>query len=83
MVSLPGGEDLASTTRLIEDSPVLRRRPGRLTAWGLVQALWLRPALAWWRLKATVLALIGRPPGWCVIPRGEAILEHPAHVSLR
>jgi hypothetical protein len=34
--------------------------------------------LAWWRLQATVLALIGRRPGWGVIPRGEGILEHPA-----
>jgi hypothetical protein len=49
----------------------------RVTAWGLVESLWFRPALAWWRLKATLLALIGRRPGWGTIPRGEAILEEP------
>jgi cellulose synthase/poly-beta-1,6-N-acetylglucosamine synthase-like glycosyltransferase len=48
-----------------------------LAAWGLVEALWFRPALAWWRLKATLLALSGRRPGWGVIPRGEGILEQP------
>jgi cellulose synthase/poly-beta-1,6-N-acetylglucosamine synthase-like glycosyltransferase len=52
----------------------------RLIAWGLVESLWFRPRLAWWRLKATVLALTGRRPGWGVIPRGEGILEHPAEV---
>jgi hypothetical protein len=49
-----------------------------LTAWGLLEALWFRPALAWWRVKATFLALIGRRPGWGTIPRGAAILERPA-----
>jgi hypothetical protein len=49
----------------------------RLTAWGLVEAFWFRPPLAWWRLKATVLVLIGRRPGWGSIPRGQGILEHP------
>jgi hypothetical protein len=43
-------------------------------------SLWFRPALAWWRLKATLLALSGRRPGWGVIPRGEGILEQPATV---
>ncbi|MBV9002755.1 MAG: hypothetical protein JO304_27115, partial [Solirubrobacterales bacterium] len=52
----------------------------RLTAWGLVESLWFRPALAWWRWKATFLALIGRRPGWGTIPRGAAILEEPAQV---
>ncbi|MGZ6658397.1 MAG: hypothetical protein ACXVHL_13465 [Solirubrobacteraceae bacterium] len=51
-----------------------------MTAWGLVEALWFRPVLAWWRLKATLLALIGRRPGWGTIPRGEGILEHPVGV---
>lgn len=51
-----------------------------MTAWGFVAALWFRPVLAWWRVKATVLALIGRRPGWGVIPRGEALLERPAEV---
>jgi len=49
----------------------------RLMGWGLVEALWFRPPLAWWRMKATVLALFGRRPGWGVIPRGEGILEQP------
>jgi hypothetical protein len=45
--------------------------------WGLVESLWYRPPLARWRLKATVLALAGRRPGWGVIPRGQGILEQP------
>jgi cellulose synthase/poly-beta-1,6-N-acetylglucosamine synthase-like glycosyltransferase len=52
----------------------------RLMGWGLVESLWYRPPLAWWRLKATVLALVGRRPGWGVIPRGEGILEQPVEV---
>jgi hypothetical protein len=52
----------------------------RLTLWGLVESVWFRPALAWWRLKATLLTLIGRRPGWGVIPRGQAILEHPPQI---
>jgi cellulose synthase/poly-beta-1,6-N-acetylglucosamine synthase-like glycosyltransferase len=51
----------------------------RLVAWGLVEALWFRPSLAWWRLKATVLVLIGRRPGWGTIPRG-ATLERPEQI---
>ena len=52
----------------------------RLMGWGLVESVWFRPPLAWWRLKATVLALVGRRPGWDVIPRGEGILEHPVEL---
>jgi hypothetical protein len=49
-------------------------------AWGLVESLWFRPALAWWRLQATVRVLTGRRPRWGVIPRGAAILERPTDV---
>jgi cellulose synthase/poly-beta-1,6-N-acetylglucosamine synthase-like glycosyltransferase len=52
----------------------------RLMGWGLVESVWFRPPLAWWRLKATVLALAGRRPGWGVIPRGEGILEQPVEL---
>jgi hypothetical protein len=52
----------------------------RLMGWGLAESVWFRPPLAWWRLKATVLALVGRRPGWGVIPRGEGILERPVEV---
>jgi cellulose synthase/poly-beta-1,6-N-acetylglucosamine synthase-like glycosyltransferase len=48
-----------------------------LSTWGLVEAIWYRPAQAWWRTKATVLALTGRRPGWGTIPRGVGILEAP------
>ena len=48
-----------------------------LSGWGLVEALWYQPAQAWWRTKATVLALSGRRPGWGTIPRGVGILEAP------
>jgi hypothetical protein len=57
-----------------------RQGPLLLARWGLVEALWFRPCLAWWRLKATVLALSGRRPGWGTIPRGAGILERPAEV---
>jgi cellulose synthase/poly-beta-1,6-N-acetylglucosamine synthase-like glycosyltransferase len=75
------GEVMSATALLIEEIGFTRysaKDLARLTAWGLVESLWFRPALAWWRLKATLLALIGRRPGWGTIPRGEAILEHPA-----
>jgi len=75
------GEVLSATAPLIEEIGFRRYRAkdlARLTAWGLVEALWFRPVLAWWRLKATLFALIGRRPGWGTIPGGEGILEHPA-----
>lgn len=81
LVALLTGQVLSVTALLIEEIGFTRYRAvdlARLTAWGLLEALWFRPALAWWRLKATALALIGRRPGWGVIPRGEAILERPA-----
>lgn len=77
------GELLSATALLIEEIGFTRYHAAdlaRLTAWGLVESLWFRPALAWWRLKATFLAIIGRRPGWGTIPRGEGILEQPAHV---
>jgi cellulose synthase/poly-beta-1,6-N-acetylglucosamine synthase-like glycosyltransferase len=78
LVALVTSEVLSATALLIEEIGFRRYRMKDLalmTAWGLVEALWFRPALAWWRLRATVLALIGRRPGWGVIPRGEGILE--------
>ena len=81
LIALLSGEVLSATALLIEEIGFRRYRAAdlaRLTFWGLVEALWFRPVLAWWRLKATVLALIGRRPGWGTIPRGEGILEQPA-----
>lgn len=76
------GSGLLSATALLIEEIGFRRYHAkdliRLTAWGFVEALWFRPALAWWRLHATLLALIGRRPGWGTIPRGEGILERPA-----
>ncbi|MGZ4342523.1 MAG: glycosyltransferase [Solirubrobacteraceae bacterium] len=83
LVALVSGEVLSATALLIEEIGFRRYRAkdlARLTTWGLVEALWFRPVLAWWRLKATLLALIGRRPGWGTIPRGEGILEHPVGV---
>ena len=77
------GAVMSAASLLIEEIGFHRYRSKdlvRLTAWGLVEAFWYRPPLAWWRLKATLLALIGRRPGWGVIPHGEAILEHPPPV---
>ena len=74
------GEVMSATALLIEEIGFRRYRALdllRLTAWGLVESMWFRPPMAWWRLKATVLALIDRRPGWGTIPRG-ATLEAPA-----
>jgi cellulose synthase/poly-beta-1,6-N-acetylglucosamine synthase-like glycosyltransferase len=83
LVAVFTSQVLSTTAMLIEEIGFRRYRAvdlARLTAWGLVESVWFRPALAWWRLKATLLALVGRRPGWGVIPRGEGILEHPAEV---
>ena len=83
LIAAVTGELLSITALLIEEIGFTRYKAtdlARLTAWGLVESLWFRPALAWWRWKATFLALIGRRPGWGTIPRGAAILEEPAQV---
>lgn len=80
LIAVLTGQVLNATALLIEEIGFRRYKAAdmaRLTAWGLVESLWFRPALAWWRLKATILALTGRRPGWGTIPRGEGILEHP------
>jgi cellulose synthase/poly-beta-1,6-N-acetylglucosamine synthase-like glycosyltransferase len=78
------GVAMSAAALLIEEIGFHRYRGkdlARLTAWALVEAFWFRPPLAWWRLKAMVLALIGRRPGWGSIPRGEGILEHPSQIA--
>jgi cellulose synthase/poly-beta-1,6-N-acetylglucosamine synthase-like glycosyltransferase len=78
------GEVLSATALLIEEIGFRRYRArdlARLTAWGLIESLWFRPAMAWWRLKATLFAVIGRRPGWGTIPRGEGILEHAPQIA--
>jgi len=80
LIAAVTGEVLSATALLIEEIGFRRYKAkdlARLTAWGMLESLWFRPALAWWRLKATALALIGRRPGWGTIPRGAAILEQP------
>jgi cellulose synthase/poly-beta-1,6-N-acetylglucosamine synthase-like glycosyltransferase len=83
VIAILTGQVLNAAALLIEEIG-FRRYRGRdlvlLAAWGLVEALWFRPCLAWWRLRATVLALLGRRPDWGTIPRGAAILEQPAEV---
>ena len=83
VIAILTGQVLNAAALLIEEIG-FRRYRGKdlllLAGWGLVEALWFRPCLAWWRLKATVLALLGRRPGWGTIPRGAAILEHPVEV---
>jgi hypothetical protein len=79
LIAAVTGEVLSATALLIEEIGFRRYKAtdlARLTAWGMLESLWFRPALAWWRLKATALALIGRRPGWGTIPRG-ATLEQP------
>ena len=83
LVAIITGQVLNASALLIEEIG-FRRYRGKdlllLAGWGLVEAFWFRPALAWWRLRATILALLGRRPGWGTIPRGAAILERPADV---
>ena len=81
LVALVTSQVLNAAALLIEEIGFRRYRfkdLALLTAWGLVESLWFRPALARWRLRATVLARMGRRPGWGVIQRGEGILERPA-----
>jgi cellulose synthase/poly-beta-1,6-N-acetylglucosamine synthase-like glycosyltransferase len=79
LIATVTGELMSATALLIEEIGFRRYRALdllRLTGWGLVESTWFRPAMAWWRLKATLFALIGRRPGWGTIPRG-ATLEQP------
>jgi len=65
-IALLTGKVMSATALLVEEIGFRRYRALdllRLTAWGFVEALWFRPPMAWWRLKATVFALIGRRPG--------------------
>jgi cellulose synthase/poly-beta-1,6-N-acetylglucosamine synthase-like glycosyltransferase len=83
LVAVLTGQVLNAAALLIEEIGFRRYHSkdlARLLAWGLVESLWFRPALAWWRLQATVRVLTGRRPRWGVIPRGAAILERPADV---
>jgi cellulose synthase/poly-beta-1,6-N-acetylglucosamine synthase-like glycosyltransferase len=48
-----------------------------LAAWSLVEVLWYRPLTAIWRVRATVMSIFGRRPGWGSIPRGAAFREEP------
>ena len=83
LVAVVTSQVLNATALLIEEIGFRRYRwqdLALLAGWGLVEALWFRPALAWWRLKATLLALSGRRPGWGTIPRGAGILEQPTTV---
>jgi cellulose synthase/poly-beta-1,6-N-acetylglucosamine synthase-like glycosyltransferase len=80
LVAVVTSQVLNATALLIEEIGFRRYHSkdlALLVAWGLVEALWFRPALAWWRLKATLLAFSGRRPGWGTIPRGAGILEQP------
>jgi cellulose synthase/poly-beta-1,6-N-acetylglucosamine synthase-like glycosyltransferase len=75
------GELMSTTALLVEEIGFRRYRAAdlfRLVLWGFAESMWYRPPMAWWRLKATLLALIGRRPGWGTIPRGAA-LEQPAN----
>jgi cellulose synthase/poly-beta-1,6-N-acetylglucosamine synthase-like glycosyltransferase len=79
LIAAVTGEVLSATALLIEEIGFRRYSAldlARLTVWGTVESLWFRPALAYWRMKATLFALIGRRPGWGTIPRG-ATLEQP------
>ena len=48
-----------------------------LGGWSVLELFWYRPLTAFWRLWATLLALLGRRPGWGSIPRGVAFREEP------
>ena len=44
-----------------------------LGLWSLLELFWYRPLMLVWRLRATVLLLLGRRPAWGTIPRGAAL----------
>ena len=80
LIAAVTGEMLSTSALLIEEVGFRRYRALdllRLCAWGAVESLWFRPALAYWRMKATLLTLTGRRPGWGKIARGST-LEKPA-----
>jgi hypothetical protein len=82
LIALLTGEVMSAMALLVEEIGFRRYRALdllRLTGWGLLEAIWFRPPIAWWRMKATLFALIGRRPGWGTIPRG-ATLEQPTQV---
>ncbi len=59
LVAALTGQVLSTTALLIEEIGFRRYHAKdlvRLTAWGFVEALRFRPAMAWWRVKATLLA---------------------------
>ena len=79
LIATLSGEVMSATALLVEEIGFRRYRALdvlRLTLWGVVESVWFRPPMAWWRLKATFFALIGRRPGWTPLPRG-ATLEQP------
>jgi cellulose synthase/poly-beta-1,6-N-acetylglucosamine synthase-like glycosyltransferase len=83
LIALLTGQVLSAAALVIEEIGFRRYKAvdlARLTAWGFAEAIWFRPPLAWWRLKATIDALTGRRPGWGTIPRGAGILEEPIEV---
>jgi cellulose synthase/poly-beta-1,6-N-acetylglucosamine synthase-like glycosyltransferase len=78
------GQVLNATALLIAEIGFHRYSPTdmlRLAAWGLIEAIWYQPTQAWWRTKATLLALSGHRPGWGTIPRGVSIHETPANAA--
>jgi cellulose synthase/poly-beta-1,6-N-acetylglucosamine synthase-like glycosyltransferase len=81
VVTILFGQLLNMTALLIAEIGFHRYSWGdlaRLSVWGLAESVWYQPAQAWWRTKATVLALTGHRPGWGTIPRGTGItVEHP------
>jgi hypothetical protein len=83
LVAVVTGELLSATALLIEEIGFRRYHSidlARLTAWGLVEALWFCPVLAWWRVKGDGARAHGPPSRPGGDPRGEAMLEHPAEV---
>jgi hypothetical protein len=66
LIAAVTGEVLSATALLIEEIGFRRYKAkdlARLTVWGMVESLWFRPVLAWWRLKATALTLRRAGPG--------------------
>lgn len=84
LIATLSGEVMSATALLVEEIGFRRYRALdllRLTAWGMVESVWFRPPMAWWRLRATLNALLGRRPGWGTIPRGATLEAPPEAVS--
>lgn len=69
---------LLSVASLLVEEVGFRRYPrkrdlAQLIGWAILENFGYRQIMTWWRVKATVLTVIGRKPGWGTIERSTAL----------